>query len=131
MNRGDILLSPRHEMPGGEADKYLIVLNPPSASKPFLAVPTTKQPRGRLASHGCNAFDGYFFISAGTDWFPLPTWVLFRFIAEYDGLRVLQEIQKGNLKPHGKIKDELMNAIINCIKAGFDISQYHKQLISN
>ena len=134
MNRGDILLSPKHEQFDGYVrGKYLIVLNPslPNTDAPFLGVVATKQRWGRVNKQGCYTPDGYFFLDANYDWFPEPTWILFfrGMLVEFSPDKVISEEQKGNLRPRGSLREATVREILRCMKNSFDISRFQKETL--
>ena len=54
--------------------KYLVLLNTPSKSEPYLFVKTTSQQKDKPTSPGCIKDDSLFFIPANKAFFPKDTW---------------------------------------------------------
>ncbi len=60
---------------GDTGKKYLVLLNTPSKSEPYIFVKTTSQKKNRPAKPGCIKEKSLFFIRAGKTFFAKDTWV--------------------------------------------------------
>lgn len=132
MKKGEIILSRKYKFSDGDtARKFLIVLNEGSSQDPHLLLLTTSQQWKRQFNPGCYAKENYFVLKERCDWFDKTTWVLFDPIIEYNFKRELEEHFKQNLETQACLKEETVNAIINCLKQSDDITPYQISLLES
>jgi len=132
MKKGEVILSRKYKFPDGDvARKFLIVLNEGSAQDPHLLLLTTSQQWKRNSNPGCYAKENYFVLKERCDWFDKTTWVLFDPIIEYNFKKELKEHFKQNLETQAFLKEETVNAIINCLKQSDDITPYQISLLES
>jgi hypothetical protein len=132
MRKGTILFHPSFEFTNGEAGrKYLIILNTPDIKKlePFLFCKTTSQPENKPQTPGCHAEKNLYCIDAKVDFFPKKTWVQFFEIFEAIYDEFIKQHFELRLEVKGELKQQTINAIINCIKRSDDVSAYHLSLL--
>jgi len=110
--------------------KYLVILNTPPAEKPFLGILTTTKPRLNWTQNpGCYAPDGYYFIKAGTEWFPLSTWLKFNHVYEFPHAEAIDKETQSVFKNRGCLTPDRCNSVVNCIKNSFDITKEQISLL--
>lgn len=131
MRRGEVVYCPQYKFSdGSEDDKLLINLNDPAPGEPYLIILTTSQPYTRVKKEGCHSNLGYYVILKGKDFFDKEmTWILFSTIKEYTFKEELRESFKGNFETKGFLKNETVNAIINCLKCSNYITIYQASLL--
>lgn len=133
MKRGEIYLSPKFLCMDGEvAKKYVIALCDCTTKEPACVVKTTSVEKPwRFEPEGCflKPKRAYYAIPAKRDWFPLKTYVQFDEIHEYTIGKIRVESQSNNLIKQGQLSEQILNAILNCVKHSKDISPYHLKLI--
>lgn len=123
MKRGEVIFSPQFKFAdGGTSKKLLVVLNEATGSTPYLILLATSQQYGKRIDQGCHSKQGYYTISPKTDWFKVPTWIMFDRIYEYTLGRELKEHFESNLVTQATLKENTINAIINCLKLSEDIT---------
>lgn len=113
----------RHEFADGEtADKYFVILG---AKKDYnvLAVIATSKSRGKKFDPGCHAIDGYYHIpGGGKDWFPKDTWLLLGNPLELSLAEFLKLGLQKSVTLSGNLRQDIANAIRNCLKGSPDAS---------
>ncbi len=134
MEQGEVFYSARHKFEDGSiSPKLLLLLNAPNKSSTCLFCLTTTKQRRRNAASGCHHdnSESYFTIEAKSDFFIDKTWILFSTIEEYTYSDVLTEhFRSNNLELKGKITNNLLGAILNCLKSSKDITKYQLKLIT-
>lgn len=79
---------------------------------------------------GCRAKEGYYFIpGVAKEFFPEDTWLLLAELKVANAAMLIEGGMKGTIKVAGQIRDELVRAIINCLKKTQDVSEVHLTLI--
>lgn len=132
MRRGEVIFSRKFKFSdGGEAKKFLIVLNEGSTDHPHLLLLASSQQWNRKLLPGCYAKENYFVIKEKSDWFDKATWVLFDPIIEYSFKKELEEHFKNNLETTTILREETIRAIINCLTQSEDITPYQISLINS
>ncbi len=118
MRRGEVIYCPRYTfLDGGQDDKLLINLNDPAPNEPNIFVLTTSQQHSMIKKEGCFSNSGYYAIPENRDFFVKEmTWILFTTVRELSFKEELRESWKGNFETKGYLKNETVNAIINCLK---------------
>jgi len=114
---------------GDQSDKLLVVLNSGESVSYLVLKTTSKQKAGRLASDGCHAKAGYFFIRAQGDHFRKDTWVLLYETYELSRADFLKAHFGGVAEVVGCLEPETLRAIINCFKKTDDYSEHHESLL--
>jgi hypothetical protein len=129
MKKGTVFLHKNFEFAnGGIADKYFIVLNNPGPEDPILACRTTSKGQRKPQAPGCHYQKNLFLIEGGYDFFPLRTWVQFN-VFEFNLHGLLQLSFEKTVILKTDLRDQTINAIINCLILSDDISQFHLNLI--
>lgn len=114
---------------GERADKYLVILGCKEQCN-YLAVVATSQPKKRKFEPGCNAAMGYYHIpGGGKDWFPKDTWLLLSDPREIHPGEFLKFAMTKAIQHKGQLRDDIANAIRNCLKRCDDVSEYHLSLL--
>ena len=92
--------------------KYLILLNTPTKTEPYLFVKTTSQTRDKPATPGCIKERSLFFIPAGKTFFQVNTWVQL-----YEIYPILpKEVDTNkNISIKGRLDVKLTNDIVKCL----------------
>ena len=107
---------------GTTKDKFLVVLGA-KAKHNFLLVVATSQQHHRVFDLGCHAQEGYYHIpGSGKDFFKLDTWLLLAEPYEVSPARLMQENFSGNISVAANLRQDLANAIRNCLKRVPDIT---------
>ena len=82
-------------------------------------------------SPGCQRKASLFFIEAKRDWFDLDTWLQLYEIYEFPASYLLRlKLASGVLEIRGRLRQQTIRKIVNCIKVLDDVSIYHKRLIA-
>jgi len=108
--------------------KYLILLNTPGKSEPYLFVKTTSQQKNKSATPGCIKNLSLFFIPAGQTFFPKDTWVQLYELYPIPS----QDIDTNqDIALQGSLDVKMIDAIVNCLfEAEEDnIAPIHKNLL--
>lgn len=114
---------------GATADKYLVILGCKTGSN-YLAVLGTSKRHRRSFSAGCHANDGYYHIPAGQAWFPKDTWLILADPIEIEPREFLRRAMvERSLTISGQVKEDIANAIRNCLKRCPDASPMHVALL--
>lgn len=132
LNKGTILYHKAFKFYDSEiGQKLLIILNTPDLNKqePYLCCKTTSQQKFNIDKEGCHSNKNIYVLNANYDWFQERTWVQFHELYEFDRKKFLQEHFNGNLEVKGKLRENTIKAIINCIKRSDDVSSYHLMLL--
>jgi len=130
MIKGRVFLHKDFKFPdGGIADKYFIILNNPKNNDPYLACKTTSKGDRKPNQEGCHHHKNLYVLNPNYDFFPKKTWIQFHTIFEFDAIGLLQLKFKGIVTMIADLRDQTINAIINCIKKSDDVSIYHLELI--
>jgi len=114
---------------GGIADKLLVALNDVNCSgfANLLVCKTTSQQKHRKLKEGCH--DGYFFFPQNKELFKRDTWIIFElYEIKLDSL--LKDAFDKRIQTIGKLKDQSLKAILNCISKSDDISGFHMDVIN-
>lgn len=114
---------------GTTQDKFFVVLG----AKPnhdCLLVIATSQRRRRSYQAGCHAKESYFHIPGGRkDFFRDDTWLL---LMECKTLRLAEVVKLARnetLETVATLREQLANAIRNCLKRSEDVSQVQLSLL--
>jgi hypothetical protein len=114
---------------GETADKFLVIVGAQSG-KNYLAIIATSKQKFRTATPGGNHQGGYYHIpGGGKDWFPKDTWLLFDDPRELSAAELVKAAMSGDVTIKGNLRDEIANAICNCMKKCEDVSDFHKDLL--
>lgn len=65
----------------------------------------------------------------GYDWSNKTTYVQFHELYEIEQEGLLQAHFRGNIENKSKLRENTVNAIVNCIKKSEDVSRYHLTLL--
>jgi len=108
--------------------KYLILLNTPSKSEPYLFVKTTSQKKDKPTTPGCMEKRSLFFIPAGKAFFKLDTWVQ---LFEIYPIQPQDIDTNKDITVEGSLDVKLIDDIVKCLfEAEEDnISPIHKDLL--
>jgi hypothetical protein len=109
--------------------KFLIVVGAKQGYDCLMILATTQRHRKEFKP-GCNAKDGYYFIpSVAKEFFKEDTWLL---LSEPKVTSAAELVKLGmgkQVEARGKIRDEIVRAIINCLKQSDDVSGIHLSLL--
>lgn len=110
-------------------DKLLVVLGA-KAGHDFLLVLATSQRHHRSFNPGCHLKEGYFFIP-GTekDFFTKDTWLILAEPQIASAAEIVAPSMKGSVRVIGNLREQLANAIRNCLGRIKDVSQVHLDLL--
>lgn len=113
---------------GKTANKFLVILGCKTGCN-YLAVIATSQPSRRRYDPGCNSSAGYYHIPGGKDWFLKDTWLLLSAPREISPSEFLKNSISGVISHKVQLREDMANAISNCIKSCDDISEYYISLL--
>lgn len=114
---------------GSSKDKLLLVLGAKQGHN-YLLVLATSKPHQRHFEPGCNAGDGYYFIpGGGKDFFNKDTWIILSEPQIANAAEMLSAFMGRRVRVIDNLRDQLTNAIRNCLKLVDDVSQVHKDLL--
>ncbi len=113
---------------GGISNKYLILLNSPKRSEPYLFVKTTSQQKDKSKKTGCLENDSLFFIPTGTTFFQKDTWIQ---------LHEIYPIQPDHIHNNSKIEfireldPKIIDDIVKCLflTQNNDIPKIYRHLL--
>ena len=130
MDRGTILYHRAFQFKDGEiGQKLLIVLNTPQNDAPYLCCKTTSKIKYGIEKEGCHSSKNIYVLNPVAQCFKEKTRVQFHEIYEFDNHSFLQAHFKGELDVKGKLPEQIINAVVNCVKKSDDISKYHLHLL--
>ncbi len=110
-------------------NKFLLVIGAKQGHDVLMILATTQKHHKKF-NHGCSASEGYYFIpSVAKEFFPEDTWLLLSEPKVANSALLISGGMNGTVKVCGKLRDELVRAIINCLKKTSDVSQAHLALI--
>lgn len=114
---------------GTAANKYFVVLG----AKPrhdCLVVIATSQPKGKSYEPGCHAEQGYYVIpGTGRNFFPKDTWLLLMECKVLRSAEVVKAGMAGALTVADTLREQLANAIRNCLRRIEDVSPAQLDLL--
>jgi hypothetical protein len=114
---------------GQTANKYLVIVGCKTGCN-YLAVIATSQSKRKEFKPGCNPSDGYYHIPGnGKDWFPKDTWLVLSDPKEISAAEFLKNSVARQLTHQTQLREEIANAIANCMKQCDDVSEYHLSLL--
>jgi hypothetical protein len=115
---------------GKEGHKYFVVVGA-QPGKDFLAIIATKQRKhGRVPVPGGNPVGGWYHIpGGGKDFFPIDTWLLFDDVQQLSAAVLLSLKFKNEIKIVGRLRNDIANAICNCMDRCNDVSDLHKSML--
>lgn len=119
---------------GGIGKKYIILLNSPATSEPYLFVKVTSQQTRKPFTPGCIINLRLFFISCdGKCCFKLPTWIQLHEIYEFTDANMIKDGMNRELTVYGRIDPIVTNQIVNCYirSNGDDLMPYHRKLLTS
>jgi len=130
MNKGTILFHRDFQFHNGQSgEELIIVLNTPKDKEPYLCCKTTSKQKFNIDREGCHSQQNIYVINPNFDWFKLKPWVQFHELYEFERDKFLQAHFKGILDVKGKLKENTIRSIVNCIKRSDDVSKYHLSLL--
>ena len=124
--QGEIYLHLRYKYPKGNIeDKYIVILNQPSAVRPLvLVIPATKYLDTKPFKSGCYKDKYEFRLMENEDFFPLKTILQIYILNTGDSISSEVEFNKlladGTIQLRGTLQPKTLKAILDCI-------QYHKK----
>lgn len=133
MKKGDILLHDKFKFKDGDlGKKLLVILNNPDLknSDPYLICRTTSVEKGKIKSPACDDNLSTFFIPENSDYFEIDTWIQLHEVFEFTLEESLKDHFDGHLDIRGKLTEDTIRQLLNCIKKIKDISEEHKELIN-
>jgi len=113
---------------GVKGKKYLILLNTPAKSEPYLFVKTTSQKKDKPSTPGCIKEKSLFFIPAGKTFFWQDTWVQLYEIYEF----APHEIDNDKaITIEGSLDVKMIDDLVQCLFISEEdtISGVHKKLL--
>ncbi len=131
MNKGTVIFYKKFQFSNGElGEKLLIILNTyKDQSTPHLCCKTTSKQKYNLTNPGCYSNKNIYVLNANQDFFNLKTWVQFDEIYELKASDLLNAHYSGLVDIKGTLKENTINAIINCIKRSQDITNYQLSIL--
>lgn len=110
-------------------NKFLLVLGAKPGNDVLMVLATTQKHYMKL-NPGCRAKEGYYFIlGVAKEFFPKDTWLLLAELKVANAAMLIDGGMKGTIRVCGNLRDELVRAIINCLKKTNDVSEYHLSLL--
>jgi len=106
---------------GGTSNKLLILVSEPKGDDDWVFVKTTSQVKVK-EQEGCHPCQGLFVINANSDFFRQKTWVQFHDLYPLNHTKILQAKFKGELKDIGRLREQTVRAIVNCMHKSDDLS---------
>ena len=114
---------------GTAKNKYFVILG----AKPrhnYLVVIATSQPKSRSYQPGCHAQEGYYHIpEGGKDFFRKDTWLLLMESLVVRPSEIVKLGLDGRVRTVGTLRDQVANAIRNCLRQVEDVSQAQLELL--
>lgn len=132
MNPGDVLIDHQFRKQNGEIQpKYIILLNNISEDNfHIFCLSTSDTKRNCDSGNRCNSNDGYFFVGKIKDIFVEETYLVFDYFICNSEDTVNSWISSGSCDYVGKLDENLVNQIRNCIKRS-DVPECYLKLILN
>lgn len=132
MNKGTVIFYKKFHFSNGElGEKLLIILNTfKDLNTPHLCCKTTSKQKYNLTNPGCYSNKNIYVLNANQDYFKLKTWVQFDEIYELNAGDLLKAHHNGLVEIKWELRENTINAIINCIKGSQDITNYQLSLLS-
>jgi len=129
--KGDILWCKDFRFPDGTiVPKFFVVLNEPKPDIPRLIAMTTSQQHEKLDREGCHSAKGYYVFNRGVDFFDTEkTWVLFDTVREYRTTEFEKFEKLYNPERKAALKEQNLQAIINCFRNWKDALPYYRNLL--
>lgn len=123
--QGNVYFSPNFPFPNGEqSDKLIILLTKTTKlNELFIFCKTTSRQRFRKKMSGCNKEKAYFFIPKGIDLFHKDTWIILDILRQFTPVEVIQFNFDKKLNCIGKLKENNLQTLINCVKIIEDIPE--------
>jgi hypothetical protein len=100
---------------GGVGKKFLILINNPKNTEPYLFVKTTSHQKDKPNKYGCHFTRKVFFIPSGKTYFPLDTWIQFHEIYAFAYDRCIKLGIDKILHYKDKFSEQVANEIVNCL----------------
>lgn len=99
---------------GTVGKKYIILLNTPSKSEPYLFIKATSKKKDKPTTPGCIKNHRYslFFIPAGKTFFPLDTWVQ---LSELYRISPEDIHTNSDISVVGSLDAKMIDDIVNCL----------------
>jgi hypothetical protein len=116
---------------GDIGKKFIILINNPQNSEPFLFLKVTSQPTNKPSVYGCHFKRKVFFIPSGKVYFRKDTWVQLHEIYAFSPVKLIKDGINKILTPKDKLPEQMANEIVNCLlKSNIeDIELEHLRLI--
>jgi len=131
MNCGTVLYDPNFQFTNGKTiDKLLIVLC--EAGTDHYVLTTTSQPHSKRKQPGCLSDDHppSFYISKGTCWFNLDTWVELQEVNEIQAEILEQKRKDRGFQEHKDVLPaHLIRDILDCALNSDYIDEYYKEFL--
>jgi hypothetical protein len=109
--------------------KFLIVLSAKQGQQ-CLMVLATKQKHHKKFKPGCSASENYYFIpGVAKEFFREDTWLLLDEPKTATASELVAGGIKGKIKVVYNLREDLLRAIVNCLKQTLDISEHHLSLL--
>ena len=121
---------------GIKKDKFCVVVNSPTptSNENYLFCLTTskEKPPYREKKQGCQAEKNYFMLFSTDDWFKKDTWIVFNELQEISKQKILTlSIAQKKLQQVGKLKQNNIKELLDCILKSDDVSSEHLSFIKN
>ena len=113
---------------GFTGKKYLILLNSPGKTEPYLFIKTTSQKKNKPSTPGCIKDRSLYFISAGQTFFKKDTWAQ---LYEIYAIHSYHIDNKREITIEGSLDVKMIDDIVNCLFLAEEenISHIHKKLL--
>ena len=111
--------------------KFIILINNPQNSEPYLFLKVTSQQTNKPADYGCHFKRKVFFLPSGKVYFKKNTWVQLHEIYAFTPTKLIKDGIDKILSFKEKLPEQTTNEIINCLlKSNLeDIELEHLRLI--
>jgi hypothetical protein len=109
--------------------KYLLVIGAKQGNDCLMILATTQRHRKDFTP-GCNAKDGYYYIPAvAKEFFKENTWLLLNEPKVASAAELVRLGLTKQVEVRGVLRNELVRAVINCLRRSEDIGDVHLSLL--
>ena len=100
---------------GATGKKFLILINNPQKSEPYLFIKITTQQKNKPVEYGCHIRQKVFYIPAGKTYFFKNTWVQLHEIYPFTPTKLIADGINKTLIHKDKLAEQMINEIVNCL----------------
>ncbi|WP_420263985.1 hypothetical protein [Candidatus Magnetominusculus dajiuhuensis] len=131
MDKGTVLSHRDFAFKDGEyGDKLIIILNKPRPDEPYLCCKTTSKTKYKIETEGCHSSQNIFVLGKIKNCFTKKTYVQFHEFYDFDSQKLLKGHFEGKIDIIFTLPENIINAIVNCIKKSDDITDDQLNLLN-